>query len=127
MKKVILIAIVLFGVATAQAQTQAVTDSTKNKKWELAIKGQWYLVTPPKLPQTLTQDMVIEQINRGLPNAVLTITFKKELTENEIELVKEYVLYHYDWAQTNRDNKVNSYAPDIDNTKKKCVMKFYKL
>jgi len=126
MKKLFLIAVMLLAVATTKAQTQAVTDSTKNKKWELAIKGQWYLVTPPKLPQTLTQDMVIEQINRGLPNSVLTITFKKQLTENEIELVKEYVLYHYDWAQT-RDNKVNSYSPDIDNTKNKCVMKFYKL
>jgi hypothetical protein len=79
---------------------------------------------PPKLPANLTEKMVIEQVNRGTINATLIVTFNRNLSESEIELVKGYVLYFYHWKQP-IDNRYNANSPDIDNTKK-CVMKFYK-
>jgi hypothetical protein len=107
MKKLFLIAVMLFAVATAQAQTQ--TDEN-----------------PPKLPANLSENMTIEQVNRNTIDATLTITFNRHLTENEIELVKAYVLYHYDWKQP-IGNKYNPHSPDIfNNQKKRCTLKFYK-
>ena len=121
MKKVFFIAVVLFGVTTANAQTNGKTDVIDTL--ETCSKLAKNKLT---LPKNITEDMSIQQNNRGTSKATLVFTFNKNLTESEIELVKNYAYYYYQ-AKQPKETMFNSAAPDIDNKKNKCVITFYKL
>ena len=118
MKKVLLIAVVMFAVTTTQAQTSNNVDvvdtlTTNSKLAQNKLT----------LPKNISEEMVI---SRNVTNGTLVATFTKHLTESDIELVKNYINYYYERWQPN-NSKYNSSAPDIDNKKRNCVITFYKL
>ena len=118
MKKVFFIAVVLFGVTTAKAQTTNKVDVVDTL--ETCSKLAQNKLT---LPTNISEDMTI---SRNASNGTLVATFTKHLAESDIELVKNYINYYYERWQP-KGSKYNSSAPDIDNKKNKCVITFYKL
>jgi hypothetical protein len=112
MKKVLLIAVVLFAVTTTKAQ--AVIGDT------LKTNSQW-VKTKAILPKDVTDVMTII---RNKEDNTLVANFDKHLTQDELELVKNYVRYYYDWG--NEQGGYNCNAPDVYNEKRKCRLVFYK-
>jgi hypothetical protein len=113
MKKVLLIAVVLFAVTTTKAQTQIADTLKTNSQW---------VKTKVVLPKDVTDVMTI---TRNKEEKVLDVVFGKHLTNEELELVKNYIRYYYDWGVI-PEEAYNSNAPDFYNEKKKCRLVFYK-
>jgi hypothetical protein len=117
MKKVLLIAVVLFAVTTTKAQTQFADTLKTNSQW---------VKTKAVLPKDVTDVMTI---TRNKEAKTLDVVFGKHLTQDELELVKNYIRFYYDsygkeWGSA-KDEGYDSNAPDVYNEKKKCRLIFY--
>lgn len=113
MKKVLLIAVVMFAVTTTKAQTQIADTLKTNSNW---------VKTKAVLPNEVTDVMTI---TRNKEEKTLDVVFGKHLTHEELELVKNYIRYYYDWGVI-PEEAYNSNAPDVYNDKRKCRLVFYK-
>ena len=116
MKKLFLIAVMLFAVATAQAQSCTEIDTLQtNSRF---ARGKVVL------PENIAKDMVIER-SKVNDQDVINVQFNRRLNETEIELVKTYMGYYYEKSLP-KGKKYNTSAPDIRNIKRRCIMIFYK-
>jgi hypothetical protein len=113
MKKVLLIAVVMFAVTTTKAQTQIADTLKTNSNW---------VKTKAVLPKDVTDVMTI---TRNKEEKTLVVMFNKHLTQDELELVKNYIRYYYDWGVPHEEG-FNCNAPDVYNEKKKSRLVFYK-
>ena len=116
MKKLFFIAVVLFAT-NVKAQTINADTLKTNSKW---------VKTKVVLPKEVTDVMTI---TRDKENKTLVAVFGKHLTQDELELVKNYIRYYYDsygkeWGSP-RDEGYDSNAPDVYNEKKSCRLVFY--
>ena len=102
MKKVFFIAVVLFGVTTAKAQTHIGDTLKTNSNW---------VKTKAVLPKEVTDVMTI---TRNKQEKTLVAVFGKHLTQEELELVKNYIRYYYDWGVPHEEG-FNCNAPDVYN------------
>ena len=112
MKKLFIISAVLF--TTMSVKAQAVIGDT------LKTNSQW-IKTKAVLPKDVTDVMTIVRNNE---QNTLVANFNKHLTQDELELVKNYVRFYYDWG--NEQGGYNCNAPDVYNEKKTCRLVFYK-
>jgi hypothetical protein len=112
MKKLFLIAVMLFAVATTKAQSHIGDTLKTNSNW---------VKTKAVLPKDVTDVMTI---TRNKEEKTLVVVFSKHLTQDELELVKNYVRYYYDWGVP-PEQGYNCNAPDVYNEKKKCKLVFY--
>ncbi len=118
MKKLFLIVVMLFAVATTQAQTASpdVIDTLETNSR--------YARGKVVLPETIAKDMIIERATINDQNVIIA-QFNRRLNEKEIELVKTYMGFYYE-KKLPKGKKYNTSAPDIRNTKKRCIITFYK-
>jgi hypothetical protein len=112
MKKLFIISVVL--LATTSLKAQAVIGDT------LKTNSQW-VKTKAVLPKDVSDVMTIVRNNE---ENTLVVEFAKHLTQDELELVKNYVRFYYDWG--NEQGGYNCNAPDVYNQKKTCKLIFYK-
>ena len=114
MKKLFIISAVLFTTMSVKAQV-VVGDTLKtNSQW---VKQK------PILPKEVNEVM---SIVRDKNDNTLVVNINKHLNENELELVKNYIGYYYDWVAPIGQKYVAN-SPDVYNEKKTCKLIFYKL
>lgn len=118
MKKLLFIAVMLFAVGTARAQSNSSEIDTLQTNSKYA-KGKVVL------PEDIAKGMVIERLVINKQD-VIKVTFKRRLTETEIELVKTYMAHYYERPYP-KLRKYNTSAPDINNKRWRCIMIFYSL
>jgi hypothetical protein len=117
MKKLFIISAVL--LATTSLKAQALIGDT------LKTNSEW-VKTKATLPKDVTDVMTI---TRDKLTKTLVVNFDKHLTQDELELVKNYIRFYYDsygkeWGSA-KDEGYDSNAPDVYNEKKKCRLIFY--
>ena len=117
MKKLLIILAV--GLATTSVKAQAVLGDT------LKTNSQW-VKTKATLPKEVSDVMTI---SRDTDNKTLVVVFDKHLTQDELELVKNYIRFYYDsygkdWGSAKNEG-YDANTPDVYNEKKRCELVFY--
>ena len=115
MKKLLIILAVGLATTSVKAQAVAVLGDT------LKTNSQW-VKTKAVLPKDVSDVMTISRDN---DNKTLVVEFDKHLTQEQLELVKNYVRYYYDWGLPSEQG-YDANGPDVYNEKKSCQLIFYK-